>query len=55
MPVDLGRRGGGAPSSHRRSWIEPGGRMIGDAGEDIGEPCLRVDIVEALRSGSGCR
>ena len=26
--------------------FEPGCRMIGDASEDIGEPSLRIDIVE---------
>jgi len=26
--------------------IEPGGWVIGDTGEDIGQPSLRVDIVK---------
>ena len=26
--------------------VEPGGGVIGDAGEDVGEPGLRVDVVE---------
>jgi len=30
----------------RQELVEPCGGVICDAGEDIGEPCLRVDIVE---------
>jgi hypothetical protein len=30
----------------RKQLVEPLLRDIGDAGEDIGEPCLRIDVVE---------
>lgn len=33
----------------RQKLIEPANRVIGDAGEDIGEPSLRVDVVEPCR------
>jgi hypothetical protein len=33
----------------RQQFVEPGGGMVGDAGEHVGEPGLRVDVVELGR------
>jgi hypothetical protein len=30
----------------RQQFVEAGDRMFGDAGQDIGEPGLRIDVVE---------
>src|SRR4029453_10065512 len=30
----------------REQLVEPAGGMLGDAGEDGGQPCLRIDVVE---------
>ena len=27
--------------------VEPADGMVGDAGEDVGQPCLRIDVIEA--------
>jgi hypothetical protein len=29
----------------RQEFVDPGSRVLGDAGEDIGQPSLRIDIV----------
>ena len=36
-----------------RSSCEPGGRMIGDPAEHVGEPGLRIDVVEFRRADQG--
>ena len=50
--------GGGLASVPGKQLVETTDRMVGDAGEDVGQPGLRVDVVqlgrddEALEDGS---
>lgn len=37
---------GGLPIP-REQFVEAADGMVGDAGEDVGEPCLRIDVVES--------
>jgi len=37
----------------RQEFVDPGGGLVGDAGERIGEPGLRIDAVELGRGNHG--
>jgi hypothetical protein len=45
--IDRGRIG--RPPVPRQQFVEPRRRMFGDAGEHVGEPSLRIDIVHFCR------